>query len=317
MSRKEKTLLIVLVVASFIFSILVIYFNVNKGLKEQSVINDKIKLLVVQKDIEPENEKRINKNMLKTGTLTISYINDQIEPPNLWNKIALDISSEYEKYDAFAVYIDSQNMDYTASMLSYMLENLSKPIVVVSSDLSGALVSVSETKIPEVMIYSNGKLYRAVKTEYTGTGELSHTYPALTSQNSLKLPEETEHNVKLLDPDARIDVIRLYPGMNQTEAVNKLQTINNQSVILDVHDFHRINLSSQIYNVLSLLQKKDVVVVYKHNSDPIENLIKLGIPGGKFTLPGIFAKLHFLISHVKDPNIIRQLIMQNFRGELG
>src|SRR5690606_10471389 len=104
---------------------------------------------------------------------------------NHWNMIAKIIRDEYNKYDAFIIIHGTDTMDYTASALSFMLQHLSKTVI-----LTGALINISETGdadglanllgaldiathyvIPEVCIYCNYKLFRGnrvVRAETTG-----------------------------------------------------------------------------------------------------------------------------------------------------
>ena len=55
--------------------------------------------------------------------------------PELWKKIALLIEKKYEEYDGFIILHGTDTMAYTASALSYMLQNLSKPVLLTGSQL--------------------------------------------------------------------------------------------------------------------------------------------------------------------------------------
>lgn len=46
-----------------------------------------------------------------------------------WTRIALDIGQNYNNYDGFVVLHGTDTLAYTASALSFMLENLGKPVV--------------------------------------------------------------------------------------------------------------------------------------------------------------------------------------------
>jgi L-asparaginase len=94
-----------------------------------------------------------------------------------WNRIGLDIATHYDDYDGFIVFHGTDTMAYTASALSFMLENLSKPVII-----TGSQVPLSEVRndaldnmitamwfcqhepIPEVCIYFNQKLFRGNRT---------------------------------------------------------------------------------------------------------------------------------------------------------
>ena len=55
--------------------------------------------------------------------------------PSKWVKIATIIEEYYTKFDGFVVLHGSDTMSYSASALSFMLENLSKPVVFTGSQL--------------------------------------------------------------------------------------------------------------------------------------------------------------------------------------
>ena len=55
--------------------------------------------------------------------------------PDSWMKIVRIIADNYQKYDGFVVLHGTDTMSYTASALSFMLENLSKPVILTGSQL--------------------------------------------------------------------------------------------------------------------------------------------------------------------------------------
>uniref|UniRef100_A0A914PS10 L-asparaginase N-terminal domain-containing protein n=1 Tax=Panagrolaimus davidi TaxID=227884 RepID=A0A914PS10_9BILA len=90
-----------------------------------------------------------------------------------WIRIAKDIRKSYHEYDGFVVLHGTDTLAYTASALSFMMENLGKPVVLtgaqipvaeVRSDgrenLIGALIVAANFDIPEVTVYFNNKLLR-------------------------------------------------------------------------------------------------------------------------------------------------------------
>ena len=77
-----------------------------------------------------------------------------------WNKLANHIMNIYTLYDAFVIIIDKDKLLYTACALSFIMENLSKPIVFINNNLSNTLYMISGITIPEVSILSNGLFFR-------------------------------------------------------------------------------------------------------------------------------------------------------------
>ena len=80
---------------------------------------------------------------LKCSITTLSF-DDPIDSSNVntktWEKIGDCIYTNYEKYDGFVVLHGTDTMSYTASALSFMFENLNKPIVFTGSQLPVGMV---------------------------------------------------------------------------------------------------------------------------------------------------------------------------------
>lgn len=95
-----------------------------------------------------------------------------------WNRIAADIANEYTKFDGFVIFHGTDTMAYTASALSFMLENLGKPVIVTGSQIplsevrNDALDNVitslwlcAHQPINEVCIYLNQHLLRGNRAQ--------------------------------------------------------------------------------------------------------------------------------------------------------
>ena len=121
--------------------------------------------------------------------------------PEYWVKIAEIIEDKYNDIDGFVVLTGTDTMSYTASALSFMLENLNKPVIFTGSQLPiGDLrtdakenlitaIQVAATqenesgKIREVGLYFEYKLYRANRTSKVSAEQFeafeSPNYPHL------------------------------------------------------------------------------------------------------------------------------------------
>ena len=99
--------------------------------------------------------------------------------PSKWIQIARIVTDRYDQYDGFVILHGTDTMAYTASALSYMFENLTKPVILTGSQLpigqlrtdgkENLITSIElacahydngMTIVPEVCIYFNGKLIR-------------------------------------------------------------------------------------------------------------------------------------------------------------
>uniref|UniRef100_A0A8C2JX05 asparaginase n=1 Tax=Cyprinus carpio TaxID=7962 RepID=A0A8C2JX05_CYPCA len=109
-----------------------------------------------------------------------------------WATIGKDIEKHYEQYDGFVILHGTDTMAYTASALSFMCENLGKPVVLTGSqvpiyemrndgrdNLLGALLIAGQFVIPEVCLYFHHKLYRGNRVTKVDAG----SFNAFTSPN--------------------------------------------------------------------------------------------------------------------------------------
>ena len=93
--------------------------------------------------------------------------------PSDWQRIADDIAENYDKYDGFIILHGTDTMAYTASALSFMLEDLTKPVIVTGSqiplaelrsdgqvNLLNALYVAANFPIAEVGLFFNNRLLR-------------------------------------------------------------------------------------------------------------------------------------------------------------
>lgn len=153
-----------------------------------------------------------------------------------WNQIAHDIHDEYTKYDGFVIFHGTDTMAYTASALSFMLENLSKPVIVTGSQIplsevrNDAMDNVitslwltAHQPINEVCIYFNQHLLRGNRSQKISAQRFnafdSPNYPHLASigisinvHHELLLPAPKKtFSLQTISPHF-IANVRLFPG---------------------------------------------------------------------------------------------------------
>lgn len=109
-----------------------------------------------------------------------------------WIKISKTIEENYKRFDGFIVLHGTDTMAYTASALSFMLENLNKTVVITGSqiplmelkndavdNLLGSLLVAGHFNIPEVLIFFSNRLFRGNRCTKESTCEMN----AFTSPN--------------------------------------------------------------------------------------------------------------------------------------
>jgi len=145
--------------------------------------------------------------------------------PAEWALVANDINSNYLHFDGFVVLMGTDTMCYAASAMSFMLENLGKPVVFTGSqiplcepyndarrNLIMALIFASRDTITEVTIFFHDRLLRACRSTKINT----HRLMAFDSPNMeplAKIGISIDENEHLLLPPAR-GVLRLHSKMD-------------------------------------------------------------------------------------------------------
>lgn len=185
--------------------------------------------------------------------------------PKYWVEIAEIIECKYQVYDGFVVLHGSDTMSYTASALSFMLENLAKPVVFTGSQLPigdlrtdakenlitsiqiAALRSRNLPEVREVCLYFEYKLYRANRTTKINAEHFeafsSPNYPDLAvSGVHLKVNHEylfrTNRRKELkvgYNFDKNVTIIKLFPGISEAVLQNILSTPNLKGVIIETY----------------------------------------------------------------------------------
>jgi L-asparaginase len=182
-----------------------------------------------------------------------------------WQKMAKVVEDNYDKFDGFVVLHGSDTMSYSASALSFMLENLAKPVIFTGSQLpigdlrtdakenlitAIQIASLQKNKKPviqEVGLYFEYRLYRGNRT----TKISAEHFNAFTSPNFPELAESGVHlkvNSELLwkiktakkltvrtEFDDNVVVLKLFPGINQ-HVFNTFFTIPNlKGIVLETY----------------------------------------------------------------------------------
>lgn len=126
----------------------------------------------------------------------------------VWSELVQIISQNYNRYDGFVILHGTDTMAYTASALSFMLQNLTKPVILTGSQLpigqlrtdgkenlltSIELASLTNehgvTPIPEVCIYFSGRLLRGNRSTKQDQSQQCGFYGSGTWQDDRALKQ--------------------------------------------------------------------------------------------------------------------------------
>lgn len=185
--------------------------------------------------------------------------------PEFWAQIASIIETNYAEFDGFVVLHGSDTMSYTASALSFMLENLSKPVILTGSQLPigdlrtdakenlitaiqiASLRENGQAVIQEVGLYFEYKLYRGNRTTKVNAEHFkafnSPNYPCLAESgvhlkwnSDLFLPQIPSSALKVQYVlDTNVVIVKLFPGISQAVLTAILSIPTLKGVILETY----------------------------------------------------------------------------------
>jgi len=268
-----------------------------------------------------------------------------------WNKIGQTIAQRYEEFDGFVILHGTDTMAYSASALSFMLENLSKPVLFTGAqiplcelrsdgreNLINSLIIAASGRVHEVCICFNGILLRGNRSTKRSSDQLL----AFDSPNAPHLAEAgitVQYNDSALQPAGTgalqfhpfqplpIGVIKVFPGI-QFQLFESIMTDKLKGVVLET--FGAGNIPSDHNSLLPIIEKAyrsgTIVTVC---SQCMQGTVSLGayatskalhdigaVNGKDMTTEAAMTKLYYLFSLGLPKEAIQKQMSQNLRGEL-
>lgn len=211
--------------------------------------------------------------------------------PTHWVEISDIIAENYNNYDGFVVLHGSDTMSYTASALSFLLENLAKPVILTGSQLPigdlrtdakenlitaiqiAALQQNGKPVIQEVGLYFEYKLYRGNRTTKINAEHFqafaSLNYPQLiesgvhlTIFKEYLLPQKKKSALRAhQNMDDNVAILKLFPGINENIIDAILAAQNLKALILETYGSGNAPMEEWFLKKLKNAIKKGVHII--------------------------------------------------------
>lgn len=212
--------------------------------------------------------------------------------PTKWAQLVRIINRNYDDYDGFVVLHGTDTMAYTASALSFMLEGLTKPVILTGSQLpigqlrtdgkenlvtSIELASLKDdnghARVPEVCIYFSGVLLRgnrSTKINADGFNAFdSFNYPHLCEagvsftfhDHHILKPDFTKRMQAHLTMDTNVVVFSLFPGIQEGILRQVLQLQSLRGIVMRSFGSGNAMKSSWLMHLLKEATLRGIVIV--------------------------------------------------------
>lgn len=275
--------------------------------------------------------------------------------PSIWIEMAQIIRDNYERYDGFVILHGSDTMAFSASILSFLLEGLQKPVILSGSqlpigeirtdareNLMTALEIASAKKhdrsiIQEVCILFDNKLFRGNRSFKYNSDKFeafrSPNYPVLAEAgihiryNHDVLLDNTNKEFIYHDKiDNRVGVLKLFPGIS-IETIRAVLDSPVRSIVMETFGSGNTMTDSWFLDALqqTIQSGKNILDISQCKVGSVElgryetsnELKSIGVLNGyDMTFETAVTKLMYLQGELTDQEQVAYWIQQNIRGEL-
>lgn len=263
--------------------------------------------------LEPLNFDHLLSNFPEFALLPTEVDTYQFTPPidssdmslRRWAQLVRIIADNYEAYDGFVVLHGTDTMAYTASALSFMLENLTKPVILTGSqlpigqlrtdgkenlltsiELAAAFGEDGRPMVPEVCIYFSGRLLRgnrSTKESADGFNAFnSFNYPHLCeagvefqfNPHYILKPDYSKPMIPHMSMDPNVVVFSLFPGIQENVVRHMFEAPELRGIVMRSFGSGNAPQKPWLMRLLKDATQRDVTVV--NISQCVAGFVKMG-----------------------------------------
>ncbi len=211
--------------------------------------------------------------------------------PDTWVTLTQLLKKKHSKYDGFVILHGTDTMAYTASALSFMLQDFNKPVIITGSQLPVEMLRTDgkenlitaieiaaakendEPMVPEVCIYFDTKLFRGNRAskrnaEYFDAFD-SPNYPNLAEagikikyyKQNIKYPDYSKIPTIHTSIDTNIALLKLFPGISKNFVKAVFETVGLKAVVLETFGSGNALTDDWFIDILKESGKKEIIII--------------------------------------------------------
>lgn len=273
--------------------------------------------------------------------------------PETWASLARLIEKNYDAFDGFIILHGTDTMAFTASALSFMIDNLAKPVVLTGSQLPvGQIrndarenlitaIEIASSKnhiVPEVCIFFDYSLLRGNRARKNHASKFeafqSLNYPSLAEagvhiiyhEQFIRKPGNGKLTVHT-EMDPNVGLLKLYPGVTPQFVEAVLDTKGLRGIVLETFGAGNAPTDQWLMDIFKKAIDRGILIldITQCSGGAIEfgryetsaTLKKIGVlDGGDMTAEAALTKMMYLLGKKLPAEEIKKLLQTPLRGEM-